>query len=258
MKLASVALSLAVLIPSPQLRSADDVPGPSEPATVIARETRNIVGWQVYIQESLLESDRAGTEHALALTGKMLDEIVRAGPAPAVAELQKVPLYFSPSYKAGHSGAEFHPDAGWLRDNGRDPVMARSVEFSGVRDFEAEMRRMPNFALHELAHAYHYRVLAGGFANAEVMAAYERARTSGKYERVERSFGEGNGRPDNCERAYAMTYPMEYFAETTEAFFARNDFYPFTREDLKKHDPEMFELLAKLWGAQVEAVPSKP
>ena len=29
-----------------------------------------------------------------------------------------------------------------------------AVEFSGVSDFEAEMKRMPNFALHELAHAY--------------------------------------------------------------------------------------------------------
>ena len=40
---------------------------------------------------------------------------------------------------------------------------------------------------------------------------------------------------------------MEYFAESTEAYFSRNDFFPFTREELKKHDPAMFELLAKLW-----------
>jgi dipeptidyl-peptidase-4 len=77
----------------------------------------------------------------------MLDEIVRDVPAASVAEIKKVPLYFSPSYQKGRSGAEFHPDAGWLRENGRDPVMAQGVEFSGVDDFEAEMRRMPNFAL---------------------------------------------------------------------------------------------------------------
>jgi Mlc titration factor MtfA (ptsG expression regulator) len=158
-----------------------------------------------------------------------------------------VPLYFSPAYKRGQSGAEFHPDADWLRDNGRDPVMARGVEFSGVHDFEAEMKRMPNFALHELAHAYHHRVLKGGFDNAEIKAAYEPAKAAGKYERVER--WHDNGRPNTFERAYAMTNPMEYFAETTEAFFARNDFFPFTRDELKQHDPEMFALLAKLWGA---------
>ena len=38
-----------------------------------------------------------------------------------------------------------------------------------------------------------------------------------------------------------MTNPQEYFAECTEAFFARNDFYPYARDELKKHDPEMFD-----------------
>ena len=45
-----------------------------------------------------------------------------------------------------------------------------------------------------------------------------------------------------------MTNPMEYFAESTEAFFARNDFFPFDHAELKRHDPGMEQLLAKLWG----------
>ena len=43
---------------------------------------------------------------------------------------------------------------------------------------------------------------------------------------------------------------MEYFAETTEAYFSRNDFYPFNRDELKSHDPEMFDLLTALWGVK--------
>jgi len=43
-------------------------------------------------------------------------------------------------------------------------------------------------------------------------------------------------------RAYAMNDAKEYFAEETEAFFGRNDFYPFTREELKKHDPSHVRL----------------
>ena len=46
-------------------------------------------------------------------------------------------------------------------------------------------------------------------------AAYARAKESGKYDKVERHLG--NGRPNTFEKAYAMTNPMEYFAETTEA-----------------------------------------
>jgi hypothetical protein len=210
------------------------------------REVRDISGWRVHIAKKLLEAEAEDTDRALAGLKKMLDEIVRDVPDRAVAELKKVPLYFSPSYKLGQSGAEFHPGADWLRDNGRDPAMVLGVEFSGVHDFESEMRRMPNFALHELAHAFHNRVLPDGFDNAEIKAAYERAKASGIYNHVERAHGDGKAR--TREVAYGMTNAMEYFAEATEAYFARNDFYPFDRDELKKHDPEMYALVEKLWG----------
>jgi outer membrane protein assembly factor BamB len=219
----------------------------SEP---IEREIRDVSGWQVHIAKKLLETEADDTAKALSGLKKMLDEIVRDVPAAAVTEMKKVPLYFSPSYKEGQSGAEFHPGAGWLRDNGRDPAMAQGVEFSGVRDFEAEMRRMPNFALHELAHAYHFRTLPDGFGNEEIKAAFNRAKENGLYDRVERTFGNGN--PGTFERAYAMTNAMEYFAETSEAYFFRNDFFPFTREELRRHDPEMYALLEKLWGVPLK------
>jgi hypothetical protein len=44
--------------------------------------------------------------------------------------------------------------------------------------------------------------------------------------------------------------PWEYFAECTESYFCRNDFFPFTRDELKQHNPEMFGLLEKLWGVK--------
>lgn len=223
----------------------------------IVRETREISGWKVHINKVLLDTQRAETERALELLKGMLDEIVRVVPKPAVAQLQKVPLYFSPEYPGGTPRAAFHPDPGWLKNHGRDPVMAKGVEFTNVRIFEKEVNRMPNFALHELAHAYHHGVLAGGFGNAEIKAAYEHAKASGKYDNVE--VRHGNGRPNTFARAYAMTNPQEYFAENTEAFFSRNDFFPFTGEELKKHDPEMFALLEKLWATQSEpASNSKP
>ena len=44
-------------------------------------------------------------------------------------------------------------------------------------------------------------------------------------------------------RAYALNGPNEYFAELTEAYFGKNDFYPFNRDDLKHHDPDGFRLV---------------
>ena len=84
-----------------------------------------------------------------------------------------------------------------------------------------------------------------GFTNFEIKAAYDKAKAVGSYDRVERRDSEGKSRFD---RAYAMTNAQEYFAETTEAFLSHNDFFPFTNEELKKHDPEMFALIGKLWG----------
>ena len=40
----------------------------------------------------------------------------------------------------------------------------------------------------------------------------------------------------------------EFFAETSEAFFNHNDFFLFTQDKSKQHDPEMFALLEELWG----------
>ena len=38
-------------------------------------------------------------------------------------------------------------------------------------------------------------------------------------------------------------------AEGTEAYFYRNDFYPFVRAELKEHDPTLHDLLVEVWGS---------
>lgn len=240
---ARVLLVFALLLTALRVGAAPETP----PRTTPACQTNAIEGWTVHVRRELLADEPAATEAALGLLRRQLADIVRLVPAPAVTALRRVPLYFSPEYPDHRPTAEFHPDAGWLRENGRDPAMAQGIEFTNIRRFAAETDRMPLFALHELAHAYHFRELPRGFANPEIEAAYQRAKASGTYDRVERHFG--SGKPATFERAYALTNAMEYFAETTEAFFGRNDFFPFTRDELKAHDPRMFELLAKLWGA---------
>jgi hypothetical protein len=49
------------------------------------------------------------------------------------------------------------------------------------------------------------------------------------------------------DRAYALKNEQEFFAETTEALFGRNDMQPFTRAELEKQDPETAILLKKVW-----------
>lgn len=236
------------LIRAVQLASdaAEDARFEVETEGTVARETRDLLGWQLHISRELLAQESQLVSVAVDLLEKQLREIDRSVPATAAMELRKVPLYFSPEYPNQQPRAEYHPDSGWLRANGRDPKMAKAVEFSNIRIFEQETKRMPNFALHELAHAYHDRFLPEGFANPEIRTLHDKAVRAGIYSRVERSFGAGT--PNTFESAYAITSPMEYFAETTEAYFSRNDFYPFDRNQLLRHDPEMHALLTKLWG----------
>ena len=221
----------------------------AEPPKVPGRQTKSIEGWTLLISDELMDKDKAGTERALELLTGQLQEITRVVPAAAVEELRKVPLWFSPEYPGVQPRAEYHPGAGWLRDNKRDPAMEKGIEFTNVRIFERETKRMPNFALHELAHAYHDRFLPKGFGNEAIKSLFEKAKTDGLYDQVEQRFGDGRSAK---VRAYAITNPMEYFAECSEAFFSTNDFFPFTREQMAKHDPEMFALLKTLWGEPAE------
>jgi hypothetical protein len=217
------------------------LPGLSQPEP--RSITRSVAGWTVMVNERLLAEQKAATDIALALLETQLKEIARVVPGPAVERLRMVRLWFSPEYADTPPRAEFHPDASWLTEHGRDPAMAKSVEFTNIRIFPAETRRMPNFALHELAHAYHHLIL--GDDNPEILSAYADAKAGGKYDRVERRDSEGRKRMD---RAYALASPQEYFAESTEAYFSRNDFFPYNRSELEHHDPSMARLLAKLWN----------
>lgn len=244
MKYPIVRLTLLVILLLNLIASARPAYS-GETSSVIGRQSTTIEGWRVLISDTLIEQEQAATKEAVELLTKQLQEIVRVVPAKAVVELRKVPLWLSPEYPQIPPRAEYHPNAGWLREHHRDPAMAKGIEFTNIRIFRLETNRMPNFTLHELAHAYHDRVLPQGFANRDIQAAFERAKREGRYDSVEQRFGDG--RSANA-RAYALTNPMEYFAEGSEALFSTNDFFPFDREQLTKHDPAFSSLLQKLWG----------
>jgi len=58
---------------------------------------------------------------------------------------------------------------------------------------------------------------------------------------------EGERNNGKTERAYALNNDQEYFAESTEAYFGTNDFYPFIRQELKEDDSNIYSVLEKAW-----------
>ncbi len=207
-------------------------------------ETREIQGWMVHIESSLVHAKPNHLEKAIPIFEAQLKAIREVVPQAAVAKLQQVPLWLSPEYPNIPPRAEYHPSAQWLRENHRDPNMARGVEFTDLRMIEDENRRMPWFVLHELAHAYHDQFIAQGNDNPELRAAFERAQASQVYERVQQRDARQNV---TIGKAYAMTNVQEYFAELSEAYFGQNDFFPFTKNDLERVDPLGAKVLHKLW-----------
>jgi len=201
-------------------------------------ESREIEGWSVRVNKTLLVDQTELGKKALRLLEIKLFEVTRVVPAKACDELKKVPLWLGVDDYI-EKRACYHPSAAWLRDHGLNPEKAKAVEIGCASEFVKESIHQPMMVLHELAHSYHDRVL--GFDYPEILAAYKKAKESGIYESVLRINGKR-------ERAYAITHPHEYFAEACEAYFGTNDFYPFVRAELKEHDPDLYEILKKVWS----------
>ena len=47
---------------------------------------------------------------------------------------------------------------------------------------------------------------------------------------------------------YGLTDQKEFFAEMSEAYFGKNDFFPTDADELKREEPELFGLLEHIWG----------
>ena len=224
-----IALVILAALPAAEKQPYDPVEQYAE---------RQVEGWRVLVNKRLFAEENQGLcDRTLKLLGDHLYRITRVVPEGPLARLRKVPIWVELAHPR-HPCMCYHPSAGWLREHGMNTQKAGAVEVANVRNFLSWTRDQPWMVLHELAHGYHHQVL--GFDNAEVRACYERAVASKKYEAVLHV----NGR---TRRAYALENEREYFAEATEAFFGTNDFYPFVRGELKKHDPCLFELLEKVW-----------
>jgi len=67
-------------------------------------------------------------------------------------------------------------------------------------------------------------------------------------------YGLGNWMLYNGKRVrhYALTNEKEFFAEMTEAYFGVNDFFPFTRAELRESEPDIHALLRDIWEAPVK------
>jgi len=219
--------------------AAATAPAPLPFSPVTDYTLREVEGFQVLVHRQL------GHDHpdlARQVLRRLEDHLYRISvmlPESAVVRLRKVTIWVEYRNRPElHPCMCYHPSREWLSDHGFNPDKAGTVEIAGAENFLTWTKDQPWMVLHELAHAWHHQVL--GYEHPGVRAAYENARKGGKYDEVLHI----GGRP---RRHYALNNDQEYFAESAEAFFGTNDFYPFTRAELQTHDPNAFALHQTLW-----------
>lgn len=203
---------------------------------------RDIEGWTCHIDPQLVEGEHKSLgDETLRIVANQLFEIKLLLSAERVADLQKVHILIDREYKDLRA-AQYHPSADWLKDNGHDvATMHRRVHIPSARDFteRRHLAHQPCVMMHELAHAYHDQVL--DFDHPAIKDRYEAAKEAGLYKSVLHIGGKD-------QEHYALSNHKEFFAEMTEAYVRTNDFYPFVRAELKRHDPDTYRLLEGIWG----------
>lgn len=204
-------------------------------------EVIEVEGWTVKLDPRLSEGPQLVTrEEAIKALANHLQRVTYIVPGERLEELRKLPIWLELENPV-LDNMQYHPSRRWLASNGHSPDLVKHVHIprAGMLTKPSQWAKHPYCILHELAHAYHDQVL--GFDHPEVIRAFEAAKSAGTYESVMAHTG-------NDVRHYGLNNHKEYFAEATEAYFGVNDFYPFVRAELKKHDPEMFSVLEQLWG----------
>ena len=202
---------------------------------------QQIEGWTVHVDPQLLEGEHSETgARALKMLANHLQRIAILLPEEQLAKMRKLEIWIEHHHPT-LGAMQYHPNLGWLKSHGHDPRLAKKVHIPRAKSLLSrhQMIKHPAVVLHELAHAYHDQYLS--FDNPRIIEAYEKAKAAGIYEKVLLY----NGKK---VRHYGLSDHKEYFAEGTEAYFYRNDFYPFVRAELKEHDPELHDLLSDIWG----------
>ncbi|MGB0766112.1 MAG: metallopeptidase [Phycisphaeraceae bacterium] len=206
---------------------------------------REIEGFSVYIEPALLAGEHAAVgERSLRMLRNHLERVAVLVPEPGLSKLRETGIWIEVDHPLTDvEPGPYHGYERWLIENGWDARMADCVHITRAASLleRRHMLKHPFVVFHELAHAYHDEHLAGGFKNERVLAAYRHAMDAGLYDEVLDYRG-------RSVRAYAATNPMEYFAELSEAYFYRNDFYPFVSAEIRRYDPVGYALMVEVWG----------
>ena len=207
----------------------------------------NLRGFTLYFSNRVLEEDRSSKlpRKPLEALEQELIIVETVLPADKVKKLKAVPIWVEWDERIamgnGRGGGAVAVFLGGHQSDLLDrsnPVKSNAVTILSLRSLTAEHQPATDsgrcVTLHELAHAFHYHVV--GENNQQVKDTYKQAMERKLYDRA----------------LYVATNEHEYFAELTCCYLEKLDYFPRTRDELKKHDPKGYDLMEKTWGKVIE------
>jgi hypothetical protein len=225
------------------------VPGELLKEIVPGYETRRINGFTMLLSTQAIREGKKENGRPFQALLTEFDGIVKVLPPASLKPLRRVLIWIewdnqdhlSPGTLAEYYGG----GAIWPLDAVEQALKATGVEVLSLKKLAREKQLAVHqtrlVLLHELAHAVHHVFVPDGFNNLGVKFAYKQAMDRRLYDRVQTARG-------GVARAYAATNEAEYFAELSCAYLDRCNYYPFTRDELKEHDPTGYRVMEQVWG----------
>jgi len=211
-------------------------------------EILDVEGWTIYLNRDVRREHPKELAQTLEHLRWELYQVKLAVPPAAVRNMQEnTPIWIEYSQRVSLS---YHPSRNWLIKRGYTvPEGRRSMMSLSVKSHYRDSYRHPFVIFHELAHGYDFYFIGKGrrYGNDDCQKNYERMMKTKTYEKVQIWHGRKSSH-------YGRTNRMEYFAESSEAYFAINDIYPFVRAELRAHDPKMARLIERYWGVDAAGI----
>lgn len=221
-----------------------------------------IEGFDVLLQAKVLEhaEDARFKRKPLDVLELELNTITRSLPPNTVRVLRGIVIWVEwddtddPDYAKGVL-AKYYGVWGnrgmWSLQNDKHPGKANNIEIISLKNLTREhqpgVKLERCVILHELSHAVHLQLF--GPNNPTIHAAYKQAMERKLYDETTDVYGKKR-------QPYARTNEREYFAELSCAYLNKLHYYPFNRDDLKKHDQTGYKMMEATWGThkQIDAL----
>ncbi|MFM7152388.1 MAG: hypothetical protein ACKO23_21375 [Gemmataceae bacterium] len=250
-------LTLLISDPLPAQTPGKDKGKPKSLSAIPGYKKHTMQGFTLLINNAVYENneDPKWKRQPLDVLDLELGTVVRRLPDRAVKALQTLLIWVEwedltdPDLEKG-AVAKYYGVMGnlalWSLGQNKHPLKANNVEIinmkSLTREHQPGVKTERCVILHEMAHAVHHQVF--GFNNKSVQNAYTQAMNRRLYDEAVDVYGRTLRPP------YASRNPMEYFAEMSCAYLDKLHYYPFTVDDLKKHDPVGYRMMELTWGTR--------